>query len=422
MAAVFGTVACLFFLLLEPVINRMLNPEEKVQGVTYPEENPEEELTPEEMLENEEEKEASQTQEMIREEVEQYFREGGMDAVTYEQITGGLKDTAEECRPWLADVAGITEDTDWFNAPYESRGTRTGIVIAKDEAQILVLVCSKDLDEAQMIQVSLYGNLIGEAEIQGYDSQTGLAVLLIPTEGLHKSGETGEDEESEEEEADTAGGVSAEEIDRIGVAQLGSSAASVLTGRTVIAVGRPAGTEGSISYGFVSSVAPGISVADAEYKLITTDIYRSRQSSGVLVNLKGEVFGIIDPSRSRSDMPEALCGIGISELKVLIEHLSAGRSKPYFGLHFTDIPADIRREQDIPGGVYISSVEDDSPAMIAGVQKGDILQKIGETEISSSISLTRHLLDNEPGTALSITIARPAGEEYSEMRLSVIPE
>ena len=73
LAAVFGTVACLFFLLLEPGINRMLNPEEKVTGVTYPEEKPEDELTPEEMREKEEEIEATQTQEMIRE-VERFFR------------------------------------------------------------------------------------------------------------------------------------------------------------------------------------------------------------------------------------------------------------------------------------------------------------------------------------------------------------
>ena len=38
MAAVFGAVACLFFLLLEPIFTRMLYPEEAVTGVTYPEE------------------------------------------------------------------------------------------------------------------------------------------------------------------------------------------------------------------------------------------------------------------------------------------------------------------------------------------------------------------------------------------------
>ena len=60
MAAVFGAVACLFFLLLEPIFTRMLYPEEAVTGVTYPEETEIEELTPEEMLVNEEEKAATE--------------------------------------------------------------------------------------------------------------------------------------------------------------------------------------------------------------------------------------------------------------------------------------------------------------------------------------------------------------------------
>ena len=44
MAAVFGAVACLFFLLLEPIFTRMIYPEESVTGVTYPEETETEEV------------------------------------------------------------------------------------------------------------------------------------------------------------------------------------------------------------------------------------------------------------------------------------------------------------------------------------------------------------------------------------------
>ena len=75
MAAVFGAVACLFFLLLEPIFNRVLYPEEAVTGVSYPEETVTEELTPEEMIENEEEKAATEEQERIREEVERFLQD-----------------------------------------------------------------------------------------------------------------------------------------------------------------------------------------------------------------------------------------------------------------------------------------------------------------------------------------------------------
>ena len=53
MAMVFGLVACVTFLLLEPVINRMLYPEEKAEIVRFPEE--EEEVRPEDMAADEEE-------------------------------------------------------------------------------------------------------------------------------------------------------------------------------------------------------------------------------------------------------------------------------------------------------------------------------------------------------------------------------
>ena len=94
MAAVFGAVACLFFLLLEPIFTRMLYPEEAVTGVTYPEETEIEELTPEEMLVNEEEKAATEEQERIREEVERILRDKDRGARAFGNLYGALRSVA----------------------------------------------------------------------------------------------------------------------------------------------------------------------------------------------------------------------------------------------------------------------------------------------------------------------------------------
>ena len=459
LAAVFGAVACVIFLLLEPVISRIVSPETAVTGVTYPEEQPYEELTPEEMVENEQEQEADKEQELIREEIQRYLSEGGLDGVTYEQIAGGLREVASGCSPWLADVSGITEDTDWFNAPYENTGTSSGIVIARGDEDILVLVCAEGIDAAQRVQVKFYGELIGAGEMQGYDPATGMAVIRVPVSGLHKGGdetadntaeETADDaaEETAEETADSAADDAAEEtadsaaeetgdsdaevpeqtavtpeqLERIQTAQLGSSTSMMLTGKSVVAVGRPTGDEGSVGYGFVSSVSQGISVADAQYRQITTDIYGSTRASGVLVNLRGEVVGIIDPAHSREDMRDVLCGIGITELKVLIEHLSAGKEKPYLGIYFTDVPYLVRKEQGIPEGVYISGVAEDSPAMNAGIQKGDLLVRLGSQDIPNSVSLSRNILEAEQGIPVQVVVKRWSGTEYAEIAFSVVPE
>jgi serine protease Do len=77
---------------------------------------------------------------------------------------------------------------------------------------------------------------------------------------------------------------------------------------------------------------------------------------------------------------------------------------------------------NIPDGVYLSGVTDDSPAMNAGLQKGDVITYIGEEEVHSSVTISRILLENEPGTEISITLLRPSGEGYTEMELSVTLE
>jgi len=110
MAAVFGAVACLFFLLLEPIFNRILYPEEAVTGVTYPEETETEEMTPEEMLINEEEKAATEEQERIREEVERILRDKEKGAEAVGRLYGSLWQIAEDAR-WFNSVLEKTFKT-----------------------------------------------------------------------------------------------------------------------------------------------------------------------------------------------------------------------------------------------------------------------------------------------------------------------
>ena len=173
MAAVFGSVACLFFLLLEPVFTKMIYPEEAVTGVTYPEESEIEELTPEEMIVNEEEKAATEEQEKIRVEVERYLQDKEKSAKAV-------------ARYYLVDVSEISSDTDWFNDPYETRGTVSGMIIAKTDSEIQVLTYSPGIDSAETIQVTLFDGTALGAEIHAYDRVSGFAVL---TAGLDEVSE-----------------------------------------------------------------------------------------------------------------------------------------------------------------------------------------------------------------------------------------
>jgi S1-C subfamily serine protease len=210
--------------------------------------------------------------------------------------------------------------------------------------------------------------------------------------------------------------------EQIRAADLGSSAPTTLTGQLVIAVGRPIGTSGSISYGAVSSASANLGIVDSGLMQITTDIYGSKQSSGFLLNPDGLVVGIIDPYHVRPDLPNLLCAIGISECKQLIEKLSSGGKKAYLGVQCTDVPDDVRERIGIPEGVYLSEVSDESPAMKAGLQKGDVITRMGDEKVRYSTVLSRILLESDPGTELSVSLMRPNGEGYTEMEITVTLE
>ena len=264
MAAVFGAVACLFFLLLEPIFTRMLYPEEAVTGVTYPEETETEELTPEEMLVNEEEKAATEEQERIRQEVERILRDKDRGARAYENLYGALRSVAMDSLYYLVDVSEISSDTDWFNDPYETRGTVSGIIIAKTDSEAQLLVYSPGINAAQTIQVTFYDSSSVEGAIRSYDRVSGFAVLSVSLEGM-----------------------SPESKEKLRTANLGSSSPSVVLGRPVIAVGRSTGNSGSICYGAITSASANLPIQDSGFVQLTTDIYGSKNASGVLIDPDG---------------------------------------------------------------------------------------------------------------------------------------
>lgn len=68
---------------------------------------------------------------------------------------------------------------------------------------------------------------------------------------------------------------------------------SVAQGNIAIAIGSPLGTNYSIGTGNITSVGNVIHTADATYTVFTTDIVGSSSSSGVLLNLNGEVVGLV---------------------------------------------------------------------------------------------------------------------------------
>ncbi|MDE5717504.1 MAG: S1C family serine protease, partial [Lachnospiraceae bacterium] len=314
----------------------------------------------------------------------------------YQSLYEELRKFAEDAGRAVVTVAGVTSDVDWFNNIYENVASASGVIVANNEKALLILVSAGNLKGADSIEVTFCDQTQVEAELVQKDENTGLAILSVPLTDV--SGET---------------------MDKINIAELGSSNTVNMLGMPVVALGSPLGTSGSISYGMVTSTGTLIDLPDAAYKKITTDIYGSRNATGILINLKGMVIGIIDNVNTGNDMSNLLTAYGITELKGTIEQMSNNKERAYLGVHGADVPKEAIADTQIntPAGSYIRAIEIDSPAMEAGIQSGDVVTRVGNTEISTYNELLGILHSAKPGDVLTVTLTRQGHEMSVDVTL-----
>lgn len=396
MAVVFGLVACFTFLVLEPVISNRLYPEEEPEEVRFPEETVTEEMRPEDMLIEEEQNEPVENApaELDEEQIEELLSQVQFSLNDYQLLYEEMSALAEKVGRSVVTVTGVVSDVDWLNDIYENEASASGIIVANNGKSILILVSAGTLNGAENIIVTFCDQAKVNAELVQKDNDTKLAVLSVPLVDIEE-----------------------ETMDVISIATLGSSGSLSLLGSPVMALGSPMGTSGSVCYGVVTSMGTVVDQADSAYKIITTDIYGSRNATGVLVNMKGSVIGIIDNVNTNNDMGNLLTAYGITELKKTIEKMSNNKERAYLGIHGVDVPREVREELEIPDGVYIRGIEMDSPAMAAGIQNGDVVIQIDDTPTLTYSSLLDVLYNSNPEDTLDFVLMRQGREMNATVTL-----
>lgn len=397
MAVVFGTVACLTFLLLEPIISNRLYPEEPPEIIEFNEEATEE-ILPEDMFADDSEMQ-SETQEpavLEDEQIERVLAAFKLDIDDYLSMNNALLEVAKEAQRSMVTVVGVSSDVDWFNNTYESESTTSGVIIDDKNKELLILVNINSIAQAETIRVIFCDGSQHEATIRQQDKTTGLAVLSVSQEGIKIT-----------------------TMEAIKIMQFGSSEGSSLMGIPIIALGRPVSNADSIAYGMVTSVAGQVNLVDARYKLLTTDIYGSSGATGILINIRGRMIGLIDNNYNSSDTKNLISAIGISDLRKLIEKMSNNNDIAYFGIYSMDVTQQANEEAGVPFGAYITEIDLDSPAMDAGIQSGDVIIKVNDVEILQNKELADVLMDSLPEQILRITLMRQSPEGYSAMTLNV---
>lgn len=391
MAFVFGLVACLTFLVLEPLFSNWLYPPEEPEIITLPEETkemlPEEMLISDSSLENaSQEEEEESTEEKLELQVEDY-----------QYLYTQLYELAKESTKSMVTVTGVTSDMDWFDNPFENEGQTSGLIIANNGKDYLILVNKKTVETVENIRVTFCDNTQADAVLKAKDSVTGLAIVAVDVKLV---------------------GDSTKEI--IKEASLGSSNSSSLPGSPVIAIGGLHGGSRIISYGMITTNGNTLNLVDSAYKLMVTDIYGSQNASGIIINLRGQVVGIINQNHSSEEMKKMISAVGISELKDIMEKMSNGMERAYVGIHGTDVTQEAFEELKVPMGAYVTEIELDSPAMQAGIQSGDVIVGINNEKINSYGEYISMLGKIASGVNIELQIMRQSKNEYAQIEVPII--
>lgn len=393
MAVIFGLIACFTFLVLEPVISNWLYPKEEPEPIQLQEENASEEMLPQDMvLETEEETESTPppAPSTVVQRVE-------LNVSDYQKLYADMYQVVQEASRCLVTVTGVTSEMDWFDNPYENKGQTTGMIVAENGKELLILTEKEIVEQAESTHVTFCDGARAAAELKQADATTGLAVISVSLEELEEK--TGE---------------------AVSVAQLGNSNGSSLLGQPVAALGQPMGNASSVVYGMITSVDSILNLADGNYRLLATDIYGSENSSGILINLSGQVLGIISQENSSEDARNRITALGISDLKNIIVKLSNGQPMAGIGIYGADVPEEIQETQGVPAGACVTGIVMDSPAMVAGIQSGDVIVKIGTEDVTSFADYSSAMMTLLPDTEVTLTVMRQAQEEYQEMTVDVI--
>ena len=307
--------------------------------------------------------EADNAESATEDEPEQVIVEAELTLDEYKDLHAQMQAVAKTASKSLVTVTAVNNDVDWFNEAYENSGQYAGMIIDDNGVELLVLTKYSAVESSDGINVTFVDDTVAGAVVKKYDITTDLAVISVNLSDISDNTKA-----------------------QIIKATLGNSM-RLEAGTPVIALGRADGSADSMKSGTLTSTHNKQSVVDAEYTILVTDMLKNTGSDGVLINLKGEVVGIIQEKHLASNMQNVISAYAISDIKSLLEHLSNSQDIAYLGIKGVTVTPEALRS-GVPSGVYVTDVVMDSPAMLGGVQSGDVLQAINGQKVTEMSELT----------------------------------
>lgn len=283
-------------------------------------------------------------------------------------------------------------------------GSGSGFVYKKDKDFGYIMTNQHVIEDATKIEVKFTSGTVVEGELLGADEYLDIAVVKVPVSSV------------------------------ISVAKIGSTEELNL-GETVFAVGTPVGEEyfNSISGGYISGLNRKVTVSvksqsDWVQEVVQIDAaINPGNSGGPLVNVNGEVIGVTSLKLVDSSIEGMGFAIKIEDAFKHVEDLEKGNKiqRPLLGItnvnatdSFTLKQYGITIDSEITSGIAVISVVEGSGADKAGLQKGDVIIKLNENEVTNVAYLKYLLYKYNVGDTIELTYIRDKETKTTKVTLT----
>ena len=296
----------------------------------------------------------------------------------YLKMISQMRSIANKAGESLVRVYAVTSGVNWMDESIETRTERTGILVADNGVELLILAEYNAFASADRIEIEFRDGAVAEGSLYMADPDSGLAVIEVELTDI-----------------------SASTVATCKYVSLGDSD-NVSEGEPVIALGRPNGYYGAVEFGFVSHTGLTKYFIDGVHFGFTTDIVAGSSSDGMVINLEGKLVGLIVPDAEGERI--TISAVYINSVKTLLLKLLNGNSLPYFGVRAENVPKDILVGMGLENGIYVNEVIAASPAAEAGVKKGDVIVGIDDIKIESVTDFYEYIFSLEEGSTVRVDI------------------
>lgn len=259
----------------------------------------------------------------------------------------------------------------------EQVGTGSGVIISEDG---YIVTNNHVIKDASEIEITLNNKKSYPAKLIGTDSKMDIALLKITAD------------------------------EKLPYSTFANSD-SVKVGEWVLAVGNPYNLNSTVTAGIISAKARNLDTSGIQSFIQTDAAVNPGNSGGALVNTRGELIGIntMISSQTGSYVGYSFAVPSNNARKIIDDLIEFGNvQRGILGVEGGELNAQASKELGVKEtqGFYINKVQQKSGAEKAGLQKGDIIVKLDNQNISTFADLSGYINTKRPNDKVEVTFLR----------------